>query len=87
MSGEYLEQTLSDHTHGHFTSQPIRQEGLHKTQKRPQKLIAGVMAQKVSLKSLTIDKMSKLSLKPDSKFCNEEPIAFLDDPATAAMMQ
>jgi hypothetical protein len=45
------------------------------------------MAQKVSLKSLTIDKMSKLSLKPDSKFCNEEPIAFLEDPVAAAMMQ
>jgi len=49
--------------------------------------MAEVMAKKVSLKSLTIDKMSKLSLKPDSKFCNEEPIAFLDDPMTAAMMQ
>ena len=46
-----------------------------------------MMAQKVSLKSLTIDKMSKLSLKPDSKFCNDEPIAFLDDPMTSAMMQ
>jgi len=31
--------------------------------------------------------MSKLSLKPDSKFCNEEPIVFFNDPIITEKMQ
>lgn len=43
------------------------------------KLSVVVKPIKISQKSLVIDRLSKLSLRPDSRFCIDEPIAFTDN--------